>query len=139
MWISPSICIAALKTCIKLRQSTFWDVLNFQTHNKRTKLPLTEMWLYYILCVWVWVWVCVKLMQLDQLLVWIRFKSDLNCLLIIFYDPIPVVRCTRRNDLIRIRTIYIKNSLIYIKNWLNVIENGLKWMYFVVLVVVFEF
>ena len=39
----------------------------------------------------------------------IRLKSDLNCLLINFFDPIPAVGFNRRNDSIQIRTIYIKN------------------------------
>ena len=49
-----------------------------------------------------------------------------------------MVRSTRRNDSIRIRTMYIESSSIYIKNWSNLIENGRKQTYFVVLVVIFD-
>ena len=41
-----------------------------------------------------------------------RFKSDLNCLLINFYNSIPEVRSTGRDDTIRIRTVYIDSSSI---------------------------
>ena len=53
-------------------------------------------------------------------------QSDSNRLLIHFFDPIPVVRSTRHDDSIRIRTIYIKTSLIYIKIWSTVIKNYQK-------------
>ena len=54
----------------------------------------------------------------------ICFKSDLNRLLIDFFDPISAVRSTRRDNLIRIQTIYIKNSSILIKNSLILIKNS---------------
>ena len=68
----------------------------------------------------------------------ICFKSDLNHLLIDFFDPIPAVQSTRCDDSIRILTIYIENTSIYIKNWSNLIKNGKKRTYFHVLVVVFD-
>ena len=39
----------------------------------------------------------------------IRFKSDLNRLLIDLFDPIPAIRFNRRDDLIQIRTISIES------------------------------
>ena len=39
-------------------------------------------------------------------------KSDSNCILIKFFDPISAVRSTRCDDSIRIRTILIENVLI---------------------------
>ena len=84
-------------------------------------------------------------MQSNRLPVLIRFKSDLNRILIDFNYPIQAVPFTRPEDSIRIRTIYIKNGSIYIENgsiyienssiyikngsiyikkWLNLIENG---------------
>ena len=39
-----------------------------------------------------------------------QFKLDLNRLLIDFFDPIPAVPSTRRDDLIRSRTNISKNN-----------------------------
>ena len=44
-----------------------------------------------------------------------RFKSDSNCLLINFFDPISAVRFNRRDDSIRIRTINRSQNSIYIE------------------------
>ena len=65
-------------------------------------------------------------MQLDQLRAKFHFKSYLNQILINFYDPIPAVRFTRRDDSIQIRTIYIESSSMCIENWSNLIEIGQK-------------
>ena len=63
------------------------------------------------------------LMQSNRPLAKIHFKSDSNCLLIAFFDLISPVRSTHRDHLIRIQTIYIKNSSILIKNSLILIKN----------------
>ena len=65
-------------------------------------------------------------MQCNRLLVEIGFKSDLNRLLIDFYDPIPAVQSTCHNDLIRIQIQILDPNWIYIGNWLNLIEIGQK-------------
>ena len=57
-----------------------------------------------------------KLMQLDRPPAKIRSKSDLNRLLIDFYDPISAVWSIVVIILILILTINIKCSSIYIKN-----------------------
>ena len=49
--------------------------------------------------------VLTKLMGLDQLQAKFLLKSDLNNLLIDFFNPIPAARFTRRDDWIQIRTI----------------------------------
>ena len=51
-------------------------------------------------------------MPLDQPQAKFRLKSDLNCLLIDFFDPIPAAGFTSCDDLIRIQTIIRLKSLI---------------------------
>ena len=79
-----------------------------------------------------------RLMRSNRPQVKIHFKVNSNCLLIDFFDPIQAIQFTRRDDSIRFRTIYIKNSLIHIKNRSNLIKNGLKRTYFIILAVVFD-
>ena len=63
-------------------------------------------------------------MRFNQPQAKIQLKSNLNRLLIDFFDPISAVEFNRCNDSIRIRT-QISNSN-YIENWSNLIENGRK-------------
>ena len=57
-----------------------------------------------------------KLMRLDRLPVYIRFKLNSNQLLIDFYDPISAVQSNRFDESIRIRfPILILNSNLYRK------------------------
>ena len=60
-----------------------------------------------------------KLMQFNRPQAKICFKSDSNCLLIDFFDPISVVLSTHRDNSIRIQTIYIESEPKLIEiNWL---------------------
>ena len=61
---------------------------------------------------WMGGWVVGKLMRFDQPQAKFCLKSDLNCLLIDFFDPIPAARFTCRNNSIQIRTIIRSKSLI---------------------------
>ena len=63
-------------------------------------------------------------MQLDRPLAEFRLKSDSNCLLINFFDPIPVVGFTRQDNLIWIWTQNLIWNLNLIKNKSNFMENG---------------
>ena len=58
-------------------------------------------------CIFVCVCLCVwgKLMQSNQPPAKFSFKSDSNCILIDFLDPISAIGSTRRDDSIQIRTI----------------------------------
>ena len=69
-------------------------------------------------------------MQWDQPWAKFRLKSDSNCILIDFFDPIWDVRFIRRDDTIQIWTQNLILNSNLVENIWNLIENGQKQLYF---------
>ena len=70
--------------------------------------------------------VLVKLMRLNRPQAKIHFKSDLNRLLIDFFDPIPAVRFNCHDDSIQFQTQILNPNSNYIKDRSNLVKNGQK-------------
>ena len=55
-------------------------------------------------------------MQLDRTQAKFHLKSDSNCLLIDFFDPIPAARFTRCDDSIKLGQFRLKSSILDLFN-----------------------
>ena len=118
------------------RHKLFWVNLPSKLLRHKTTYLITTYWVAYFHRIQeenVKYGDGIKLMGSDRPQAKFRFKSDSNCLLIDFFDPISAVWFTRRDNLIQIRTVNRLQNLIYIKknrnrsNWIKFFN--INWLF----------